>query len=45
MTSSLKVHEPNTLIEKIKTEIKKRADARPSGRSLRGLKRLAKRYG
>ena len=45
MISSLKVHEPNTLIEKIKTEIKKRADAKAKRALLKRPKRLAKRYG
>ncbi len=44
-TSTLKIHRPDTrsLIEKIKDEIKKRADAKARRRMLNVPKRLAKR--
>jgi hypothetical protein len=44
-TSSLKVHRPDTrsLIEKVKDEIKKRADAKARRMMLKVPKRLAKR--
>lgn len=44
MTSTLKVHEPSALIEKIKAEIKKRAEAKARRMLLKRPKRLAKRY-
>jgi aromatic ring-cleaving dioxygenase len=37
--------EPMTLIEKIKAEIKKRAEAKAKGMLLRRPRRLTKRYG
>jgi hypothetical protein len=44
-TSTLKIHRPDTknLIEKIKDEIKKRADAKATRMMLKVPKRLAKR--
>jgi hypothetical protein len=44
-TSTLKIHRPDTrnLIEKIKDEIKKRADAKARRMMLKVPKRLAKR--
>jgi hypothetical protein len=44
-TSALKIHRPDarSLIEEIKDEIKKRADAKARRRMLRVPKRLAKR--
>jgi len=44
-TSTLKIHRPDTrsLIEKIKDEIKKRAEAKARRRMLKVPKRLAKR--
>jgi hypothetical protein len=44
-TSSLKIHRPDTrsLIEKVKDEIKKRADAKARRMMLKVPKRLAKR--
>jgi hypothetical protein len=46
MSSSLKVEKPETsLIEKIKAEIKKRAEAKAKRMLLKRLKRLTKRYG
>ena len=47
MSSSLKVEklETESLIKKIKAEIKKRAEARAKRALLKRPKRLAKRYG
>ena len=47
MNSTLKVHTPETrtLIEQIKAEIKKRAEAKAKRMLLKRPKRLAKRYG
>ena len=47
MNSTLKVDtlETRTLIEKIKAEIKKRAEAKAKGMFLKRPKRLEKRYG
>jgi hypothetical protein len=47
MNSTLKVHTPETrtLIEKIKAEIKKRAEAKARRMRLKRPKRLEKRYG
>jgi hypothetical protein len=47
MNSTLKVHTPETrtLIEKIKAEIKKRAEAKARRMILKRPKRLEKRYG
>ena len=47
MNSTLKIQksEPITLIEKIKAEIKKRAETKAKRMLLKGPKRLTKRYG
>ena len=45
MTSTLKVHEPRTLIEKIKAEIKKRSEAKAKRMLLKRPKRLTKQFG
>jgi hypothetical protein len=47
MNSTLKVHTPETrtLIEKIKADIKKRAEAKAKRMLLKRPKRLEKRYG
>jgi len=47
MSSTLKVHTPDTrsLIEKIKAEIRKRAEAKAKRMLLKRPKRLTKRYG
>ena len=47
MNSTLKVHTPETrtLIEKIKAEIKKRAETKAKRILLKRPKRLTKRYG
>ena len=47
MNSTLKIQKPEavTLIEKIKAEIKKRAEAKTKRMMLKHPKRLTKRYG